>query len=141
MLESLDKEQIMLPAAVHAGGDAADWIGRWAAARQFSREPAYAMRLCVEEFVTNLITHGLKGELTGHMIALAATAKPGEVWVEITDDGAAFDIERAADPGREGTIEEATIGGRGIRLIRRFADRVEWRRLGDRNHTTLIFRT
>ena len=98
------------------------------------------MRLCVEEMVTNLTMHGLVGAPRDHLVDLSVSVQPGEARVTMVDDGMEFDITAAADPGRQGTIESATIGGRGIRLIRAFATKLEWRRLDGRNHTTLVFK-
>jgi len=125
----------------YANCDAADWIERWAAASGFDDRTKFAMRLCVDELVTNAIAHGIPANAPDRTIEIAAAAADGQARIVVSDSGVPFDITTSADPGREGTIENATIGGRGIRLIRSFAEKLEWRRVDGRNETTLVFRT
>jgi len=130
-----------LQATAYANCDAADWIENWAAARGFGDETKFAMRLCVDELVTNLITYGVGKNSSDQFIELSASAEPDRARVVVIDDGIAFDVANAVDPGKEGSIEQATVGGRGIRLMRSFAERLEWRRVDGRNETTLTFKT
>jgi anti-sigma regulatory factor (Ser/Thr protein kinase) len=123
------------------GADAADWIATWATARGFDAETTLAMRLCTEELVTNVVLHGLDGNLAGRSIELTADAERDRARIVMVDDGRAFDIASADDPGRQGRIDVATIGGRGIRLIRFYAASVDWQRIDNRNRTTLTFKT
>jgi anti-sigma regulatory factor (Ser/Thr protein kinase) len=123
-----------------AGCDAADWIAAWAAACGFAAETTLAMRLCVEELVTNVVMHGLRGDLANHSIELIAEAEQDRARIVMIDDGKSFDITRAEDPGRQCSIDVATIGGRGIRLIRAYATHVDWQRIDGRNRTGLTFR-
>ena len=128
-------------AGPYACCDAADWVVAWARALGFDDDIQLAMRLCVEELVTNLVMHGHGGDAHGHIIDLAASAEPGWARVTMIDDGPSFDVAAAAEPGRQDSIAAATIGGRGIRLMRGFAERLEWHYRDGRNHTTLVFKT
>ncbi len=130
-----------IKAAAYANCDAADWIEAWATAGGFDDDAKFAMRLCVDELVTNLMTHGLPDGRLDRSFELIADGDQGKARVMMIDDGIAFDVTGASDPGREDTIEAATVGGRGIRLIRAFAERLEWRRIDGRNETTLVFKT
>ena len=127
-------------AGPYACCDAADWVAAWARASGYDDDAQLAMRLCVEELVTNLVMHGLGGDGHDHIVDLSAAAEPGWARVTMIDDGPPFDIAAAVEPGRQDSIEAATVGGRGIRLMRGFAERLEWRHSDGRNHTTLVFR-
>jgi serine/threonine-protein kinase RsbW len=126
-------------ASKFAGCDVADWLSDWAKRCGLDSETEFAMRLCAEELVTNVVMHGLGGDPGGHSIEVMAEAEPDRARIVIVDDGIAFNSATAADPGRQGSIEQATIGGRGIRLIRAHAAGIEWERIADRNQTTLTF--
>ena len=53
--------------------------------------------------------------------------------------GAAFDpLTHVLDP-LPTSLEEAKVGGSGLRLVRRFADRLNYRREGGINHLTVVF--
>jgi len=130
-----------LTAERFAGCAAADWVAAWARDQGFGEDILLAMRLCVEELVTNLVMHGLTDRPPGQCFGLAATAEPGWARVTLIDDGARFDVSAVAEPGRQDSLEAARIGGRGIRLMRGFTERLEWRWVDGRNHTTLVFKT
>ncbi len=119
----------------------ADWLSFWAANCGLDEEATFAIRLCAEEFVTNLVMHGLKDDPAEHTIQVVADTEPDRARIVIFDDGVPFNAAIAIDPGREGTIELATVGGRGIRLIRAYAASVAWDRIDNRNQTTFTFKT
>lgn len=117
----------------------ADWAEGWATAHDLDNHAAFAMRLCVEEAVTNIVLYAYAPETGPGTVAAAACLAADEVRLTITDLGRPFDVAAARDDGREGDIISATIGGRGIRLMREFSDRLEYARDGDQNRLTLIF--
>lgn len=117
----------------------ADWAEGWATAHDLDANAAFAMRLCVEEAVTNIVLYAYASEKAPGLVAANACLGPLDVRLTITDRGCPFDVAGARDEGREGDIVSATIGGRGIRLMREFSDRLEYARHGDQNRLTLIF--
>jgi anti-sigma regulatory factor (Ser/Thr protein kinase) len=122
--------------------DVSDWAERWAKAHGLDGNIAFAMRLCVEEAVTNIVLYAYAPENAAGPIAVAAAdLGPDGVRLTIRDQGRPFDVATAQDSGREDDIESATIGGRGIRLIRQFSDRLDYARVGDQNQLTLTFAT
>jgi anti-sigma regulatory factor (Ser/Thr protein kinase) len=119
----------------------AEWAEGWAQSRGLPPDAVFAMRICVEEAVTNIANYAFDGAYGPGTIALTATPLPNGVRVTVADRGRPFDVAAAEDPGREGDIQSATIGGRGIRLMRRFSDTLEYARVGDQNRLTLTFFT
>jgi anti-sigma regulatory factor (Ser/Thr protein kinase) len=117
----------------------ADWAEGWATAHRLDSNTAFAMRLCVEEAATNIVLYAYAPEKGPGPVVAAACLGPAEVRLTITDQGRPFDVAAARDDGREGDIASATIGGRGIRLMREFSDRLEYARDGDQNRLTLTF--
>jgi serine/threonine-protein kinase RsbW len=80
---------------------------------------AFAVELCLEEAIANIIMHG--GPHGGGEIAVTLErASPGIV-ATIEDDGAQFDPTKVAPPAAPRSLDEARPGEHGIQLIRTFA--------------------
>jgi anti-sigma regulatory factor (Ser/Thr protein kinase) len=56
--------------------------------------------------------------------------------VELRDQGMPFDPVRRQDPTKPESIQEATIGGLGIFMVKRSMDAFDYRREGDANIVT-----
>jgi serine/threonine-protein kinase RsbW len=65
------------------------------------------------------------------------SAEPGEIKAEVEDDGEPFNPLEAPEPDTEKSLEERTIGGLGIHLVRKLMDRLEYKREGERNLLTV----
>jgi anti-sigma regulatory factor (Ser/Thr protein kinase) len=109
------------------------WVDELAILLNLSGETEYALRLCLEEAVTNIVNHATPGPGIGrdsvslHMVANASTLR-----VRIEDRCGAFNplatpLPAPDDPAPEGE------GGLGITLLRRHANEVTWARDGDTN--------
>ncbi len=118
---------------------AADWAEARAVALALESHSVFAVRLCMEEAVTNLVRHAYDDEPSRHVIALDAWSSDDATIFTITDDGRAFDPVTADDPGREGTILDASVGGRGLRLMRRFTKSMRYSRKNGLNCLSLVF--
>jgi anti-sigma regulatory factor (Ser/Thr protein kinase) len=116
---------------------AAEWAECWAEAQSLDHDTRFAIRLCVEEATVNIVSYAYDD--TPGLIILEAAPFAGGARITILDDGRPFDVVRATDPGREEDIHSATVGGRGIRLMRAFSQGIDYERVGDRNRLTLIF--
>ena len=62
-----------------------------------------------------------------------------EVVLDIEDDGGPFDPNQVAPPQVPDAVESASVGGRGIHLIRQFSSRMEYARTGGCNRLRLTF--
>jgi anti-sigma regulatory factor (Ser/Thr protein kinase) len=92
----------------------------------------YDIRLALEEAVSNTIKYGYEDEQV-HMIRVRAGMENQEFFIEIEDDGKAFNPLGTPDPNLSLPVEEKPIGGLGIYLLRAVMDQVEYRRDGKRN--------
>ena len=68
-----------------------------------------------------------------HEIRLTVSLEESDVVIQIADDGVAFDPFAAEPPAPARSLSEATIGGRGLRLVRSATRSRVYRREGDRN--------
>jgi len=95
-------------------------------------DAASSIRLVVEELLANAISYAFPpGER--HEIVITVSVEGDDAVVRICDDGRPFDpFERPpAAPARN--LAEASIGGRGLLLVRAVTRSRSYRRAGDRN--------
>jgi serine/threonine-protein kinase RsbW len=96
-------------------------------------QPADGDRLCVivEELVANVFEHG------GATVArLALRHHDGSVGIELTDDGAAFDLRTAP----LSHVRPARGGGAGLAIVRAWTDALGYERHGQLNISRLALR-
>lgn len=92
-------------------------------------DPSQALRfgLALDELITNVISYGLAGRSDG-TISLMIEHENGVLRAELADDGSPFDPLTAEVELPEGDIEDRKIGGLGLTLVRKFMDRLDYRR-------------
>jgi serine/threonine-protein kinase RsbW len=114
------------------------WIIEACDAARLSKETAFAVQLCLDEAVANILEHG-KGSARASAIAADLARSDSEVVLDIEDDGGPFDPNQVAPPQVPDAVESASVGGRGIHLIRQFSSRMEYARTGGCNKLRLTF--
>jgi sigma-B regulation protein RsbU (phosphoserine phosphatase) len=114
------------------------WIDDLVAPLELSPETTYALRLCLEEAVINIISYAFPPE-TQHDVHVDVWRDGKEVIAEIVDDGEPFDPLAHELPEQPADLESAQIGGLGIKLMRSFAANIVYRRVGETNRLTLSF--
>jgi serine/threonine-protein kinase RsbW len=106
-----------------------------------SDKTRYAIRLCLEEALANVILHGYRSE-SGHPIVIRRWLSSEGLFFAIEDKAPEFapDDEPPSNGSAESpTIESLTPGGNGIRLLRHFAGSLVYEQLGDGNRLTFGF--
>lgn len=122
----------------------ASWAEALAVAHGIPEETLYAIQLCLEEALSNIVRHGYGGE-PGHSITVefVAQGEPGgvrELAFVVEDQAPPFDpLGSDAAVKAPASIDELRPGGQGLRLLRKFAGGIEYRRLADGNRLTLRF--
>lgn len=102
-------------------------------------DSVFRIQLVLEEAVSNVALHGFDADRAGE-ISLEVAANPVQVIAVLRDQGRPFDplTDAPASPLPQ-SLEEAAIGGAGIRLMRKFATALRYRRIGATNELTLTF--
>ena len=122
---SLDELE-RITAAVEDLGEQEDW------------PPAFTFRvnLVLEELGINIINHGYDDGI--HEFDITLTSDANTLTIEISDDGRPFDpLHDAPDPNTAASLEERSVGGLGIHLVRTMMDELHYRREQGRNYLTL----
>lgn len=118
---------------------ASEWLD--GACRQHDVPQALVERLvlCLNEVLANVITHGggdARAAPIHLVLEVAREQRHGKAGVRVSDAGIAFDPRAVPARALPKTLEEASGGGRGLVLIRRCADWLDYRHEGGRNHLT-----
>ena len=114
------------------------WIDDLTASLKLSPRTTHALQLCLEEAVTNIVSHAFEPG-TVHDVGIALWRNDTTLHAEITDDGRPFDPLSHELPEAPKDLQSAPIGGLGIKLMRSFAGDVVYRRCGTTNTLTLSF--
>ena len=117
------------------------WVDELAILLNLGGETEYALRLCLEEAVTNIVNHatpapGAPGEVAPDKVALHLLANASTLRLIIEDHCGPFNPLDAPLPGPDTPAPEGE-GGLGITLLRRHADQVSWERVGTINRLTI----
>jgi anti-sigma regulatory factor (Ser/Thr protein kinase) len=92
----------------------------------------YRLELVLEELLGNIIRYAFT-EPSPSAIELAVTLVGGDVILTFEDSGKPFDPLDVPEPSRPTDISAAKVGGRGLSLVRKFADRLDYQRRDGRN--------
>ena len=113
------------------------WIESWAR-KGVSSDVSFAVQLCLEEAVANVIMYGApKGD---HLeIAVELERDAGTLVARVEDNGRQFDPTRAPPPEQPASLAEAKVGNLGIHLVRSFAHDMGYEHRDGRNRLTLRF--
>jgi anti-sigma regulatory factor (Ser/Thr protein kinase) len=130
--------QIVLQAKLEQLPDLERWVTTLAADYHLPPALVHRVDLCLCEIMTNLIDYGYPDGGVG-TVSIRFWRLPEQIIVRIDDDGAPFDPTSYVPSDLPSSLEEAAIGGRGIRLVRHFADGLHHLREGSANQLTLVF--
>jgi anti-sigma regulatory factor (Ser/Thr protein kinase) len=97
---------------------------------------AFALGLCLEEAVANIIMYGASGHGD---IAITVEQASGELLARIEDDGWQFDPTSTARRVPPRSLDDAPVGELGIHLMRTFATDMRYERRSGYNTLTLTF--
>ena len=89
--------------------------------------------IALDEVMANVMSHGGEGGASPS-VEVAVRVADGQIAVEVSDDGRAFNPIEAATPDTSGSVEDRPIGGLGIHLVRTMMDSVDYERRAGRNH-------
>jgi serine phosphatase RsbU (regulator of sigma subunit)/anti-sigma regulatory factor (Ser/Thr protein kinase) len=83
---------------------------------------AFSANLCLEELITNIIVHGLKGR-SDRDIHVRMSMSPEWLEIVLKDDAPPFDpFSQAPPPDLDAEVEDRAIGGLGVHLVKQLMD-------------------
>ena len=133
----LHRHTITLESGPEASGQASHWARVHAERAGLDEDKTYALDLAIVEMVTNIVDYSYKGE--AGEIRLDLDVGPAAAVLKIQDRGPAFDPLSVPPPAKPRSVEEATIGGFGIHLVRSMSNGCHYERRGSQNVLTVYF--
>ena len=123
MCSSLDQIEGLAHAVQTALVDHADWV--------------FTVNFCIDELITNTITHGLEHADHGQIV-VSIHATPNELQITIEDDAPAYDpFTNAPPPDLISDLHARPIGGLGVHLIKKLVSHYDHERQDAWNVTKL----
>jgi serine/threonine-protein kinase RsbW len=109
------------------------------AGRGMSSDVSFAVQLCLEEAVANVIMYG-GGKDDRLEIAVEVERNGAMLVARVVDNGRAFDPTGVPPPAMAASLAQAKVGDLGIHLMRSFASGMHYERRDGRNRLTLRFK-
>jgi serine/threonine-protein kinase RsbW len=136
-LSNLEANRLQLRGDLSGLRRLARWI-KAGAQHELSTDTSFAVQLCLEEAVANIIMHGgAKGDRVE--IAIELERDGAMLVARIEDTGCEFDPTQFAPLSMAKSLEDAKVGDYGIHLMRSFASSMHYERREGRNRLTLRF--
>ena len=120
---------------------AQSWAEAFADQHGASESTRYAIRLCLEEALANVILHGYQGE-HGHPVVIRRWLSSDTLFFAIDDQAPPFnpvDAPASTRGSETSSLESLTPGGNGLPLLRHFAGWLAYERLPDGNRLAIGF--
>jgi anti-sigma regulatory factor (Ser/Thr protein kinase) len=136
------KSRLTLRSQISELTSVSPWLETLTSDTSISARLQFAIDLCLEEALSNIIRHGYSGA-PGHFITVEFAVMEGrELRFCVEDDAPPFNpLESGAVGGPVSlvSIDEGRAGGQGIRLLQQFADRLSYDQLPVGNRLTIGF--
>jgi len=109
-----------------------EFLSRFWAENRLPEELALDTGVALEEVFANVVLYGYKDGAT-HEILVRVAVEDGEVVLMVEDDGIAFNPLEVPPADTSLAVEERSVGGLGIHLVRSLMSEVEYARENGRN--------
>lgn len=134
-----DRERLTLDSKLSEIARVPPWLESLAALHAIPNRIQFAMDLCLEEVLSNIIRHGYGGE-SGHEIVIRYQTLPQGFFTFIVEDHAPrFNPLVVPSPPVARTLEDISRGGQGIRLLRQSADTIGYEPTSNGNRLMISF--
>jgi serine/threonine-protein kinase RsbW len=121
----------------------ADWMPPLATAMETLHWPPtwdgtqrYFVELVLEELMINACTHA-QGPATDPTVCVTLWDDAGLARIEVIDLGPPFDPRQQAVPNLDVPLEQRSVGGLGLHLVRQLCDGLTHERIDGRNRVTV----
>jgi serine/threonine-protein kinase RsbW len=122
---------IQIPSDFHEAKEIEDRIVEAACKCGYDDDTIFALRLSVEEALSNAIRHGNLYD-THKKVGVRYSVSPDRIDIYVTDEGRGFSPHEVPDPTAPENLENPS--GRGIMLMRAYMNQVEFNESGNQIH-------
>jgi serine/threonine-protein kinase RsbW len=121
-------KEIIVPNDLAAAKQPERFILEEAQASGYCENATFAIKLALEEAMTNAFRHGNKRDPSKHIIVRYRVTRK-RIEIEVIDEGDGFEPDKVPDPTQPEYIDRPH--GRGIMLMRAYLDEVRYSRRGN----------
>lgn len=103
----------------------------------------FGLSLSVDEALTNIVSYAFDDPAeagTPPSVVLSCSHDSEWISLDIVDNGRPYDPTKTPPPPLAATLDDAEIGGHGVRLMQHYLHDLRYARSGGRNRLTLIVR-
>jgi serine/threonine-protein kinase RsbW len=115
------------------------WIERLAARHAIPANVQFAINLCLEEVLSNIIRHGYAGQPENPIVVHFVSPRRDQFVFVVEDDAPPFNPVESPELPVPHSLDDIQVGGQGIRLLRRFADALEYQATSTGNRLRIGF--
>lgn len=99
----------------------------------------FKVNLVLEELGLNILSYGGAGADRSPEIEITLVSEDDSLTIEVSDDGRPFNpLEDAAVPDVEALLDERSVGGLGVHLVRTMMDDLSYQRAEGRNLLKMV---
>lgn len=126
-LSSLAKQStsLRMKAVLENVPRAIECVTEWAQKAGFDERTLYEIQLAVDEACANVVDHAYPGADPGD-IEVSCRLDDELLTVQVRDWGQGFDLAGVKDPDLEAPLEQRSLGGLGLFLVRKVMDDVQF---------------
>ncbi len=136
-MSAADERRWSIPADIERVGPLVLETKGFLEERGVGPRPLYRAQLLLEEIVSNVVRHGLRGDRSRE-VQVRVALDPAAISLSVVDEAPPFDLLRDAPaPSAGRTLQEIPEGGLGILLVKRMADELRYERRGGENHVIM----
>ncbi len=133
--------ELSLPVDEHTVVRALEWLEATGEQAGWPARTRFKLRLCLDETLTNVAMYGYEPPATGGAaprVQLHLLQSPSRLTLRIMDNGAPFDPTARAPRDLDSSLDDAQIGGHGLRLMMHYLEDIRYERRDGWNCLDLV---
>ena len=135
-------DTIELAPEIQAVERATRWLESIAQRDAWPEKLSFGLILSLDEALTNLVSYAFDERLEGNaptpIITVTCRRQEDQICLEIHDNGKPYDPTATSPAPLAQSLDDAKIGGHGLRLMQHYLQSLHYQRSNDLNHLTLI---
>jgi anti-sigma regulatory factor (Ser/Thr protein kinase) len=135
------QDTLALPADSRAVPLALEWIESLAERRGWGPRTTFGLTLSLDEALTNVVSYAFGQPAAAEpAITVSCRIEGEDIRLELRDNGQPYDPTAGDPPPLVACLDEARIGGHGVRLMLHYLDSLDYRREDGWNCLTMTLR-
>ena len=116
---------------------AVEWVEGIARRESWPPKIVFALTLCLDEALTNVVSYAFDATTPAPAVTLRCRRAGPDIELELRDNGRPYDPTASETPALAASLDDASMGGHGVRLMRHYLQALNYRHEGDWNCLTM----